>query len=376
MLSDPSTPVRYYVGLDVHRDTIYSCVYDASERRCCEQREIYVHKEKSLDRLVDSLRSKYGHFRCCYEASFSGTALYESLTQLGVDCAIIAPGSIPKRAGDRIKTDRRDARKLAKYFASGLLTECFVLDAELRAVRGLLRCREGLVTNLTRSKNQVIHFLHAQGHCYNSGRYWTKRFKAWINQVNLDQPYDEVTLRGYLDDVAYFQSRIEHIDKDILVASESFSLKKQVQILQGFRGIGLISAMHLMCEVGDFRRFDRPTSLMAYLGLVPSQRSSGNTIRPGSITKTGNAYARKVLVSAALKYRHTPRISVGLEERQKKCDASTIAVSQRAQKRCHKRFKHLIHWKPSKVVAVAVARELVGFLWEALQPHANESIET
>lgn len=132
MLSDPSlpTPVRYYVGLDVHRDTIYSCVYDASDRHCCEQREIYVHTEKSLDRLVDSLRSKYGHFRCCYEASFRGTALYDSLTQLGVDCAIIAPGSIVKRTGDRIKTDRRDARKLAQYFASGLLTECFVLDAE------------------------------------------------------------------------------------------------------------------------------------------------------------------------------------------------------------------------------------------------------
>lgn len=122
---------------------------------------------------MDYLRSTYGEFRCCYEASFSGTALYESLTQLGVDCAIIAPGSIPKRTGDRIKTDRRDARKLAEYFASGLLPECFVLDAELRAVRGVLRSREGLVTNLTRSKNQAIHFLHAQGHCYNPRRYWT-----------------------------------------------------------------------------------------------------------------------------------------------------------------------------------------------------------
>ncbi len=377
MLLDQSVspPVRYYVGLDVHRDTIYSSVYDADQKRSCAEWECYVHKENSLDLLVDTLRSEYGEFRCCYEASYSGTALYDSLTKLGVDCAIIAPGSIPRSMGDRIKTDRRDARKLAKYFASGLLTECFVLDAELRAVRGLLRSREGLVTNLTSSKNQVIHFLHAQGHCYNPGRYWTKRFKAWINKVNLDQPYDEITLRGYLNDVAYFQSRIEHIEKDILRASESFPLKKQVQILQGFRGIGLISAMHLMCEVGDFRRFDRPTSLMAYLGLVPSQRSSGNTIRTGSITKTGNAHARKVLVSAAIKYRFAPRISVGLEQRQKKCDASTIAISQRAQKRCHKRFTDLNQRKPFKVAAVAVARELVGFLWEALQPPSCESTD-
>lgn len=242
-------------------------------------------------------------------------------------------------------------------------------------MRGLLRYREGLVTKLTRSKNQVLHFLHAQGHCYTSGRYWTNRFKTWINQVRLDQPYDEVVLQGYIDDVTYLQSRIEQIEKEIMEASESFPLKKQVQILQGFRGIGLISAMHLMCEIGDFRRLNRPTNLMAHLGLVPSQRSSGNTIRTGSITKTGNAYARKVLVSAAMKYRYTPRISVGLEQRQKTCDASTIAIRQRAQKRCHKRFKHLLQWKPSKVVAVAVARELVGFLWEALQPHSNESTE-
>lgn len=318
-----------------------------------------------------SISSKYGAFRACYEASYSGTALYELLTELGVDCAIIAPGSIPRRQGDRIKTDRRDARKLAEYFAAGLLTECYVPDPELIAARGLVRSRSALMKNLHRSKMQVIHFLHARGHSYNEGSYWTQKFMVWVNQANLDQSNDEHVLRGDLADIAYLQARIQDVEQQIQSASELCRFQEQCQILQAFRGIGLLTAMQLLCEIGDFRRFETPNALMAYLGLVPSQRSSGNTIRTGSITKTGNAHARKALVGAAWKYTHNPRISIALAERQKRCSAQTVAISQRAQKRLHKRYLALSKRKSPKVTVVALARELVGFLWEAMQTPAQ-----
>ena len=364
-----STRPRYFVGLDVHRDTIVSCVYDSILRRVCDEREISTKTPKKLSHFVDVLRQSYGDFRCCYEASFSGTALYNTLAALGVDCAIIAPGSIPRRQGDRIKTDRRDARKLAEYFAAGLLTECFVPDAELIAARGLVRSRTSQVTNLHRSKMHVLHFLHARGHTYHGdGGYWTNKFMVWINTIQLDQPNDEHVLRGELADMTYTKARIQDLEQQIQIASASPRFQEQIQILQGFRGIGLITAMQLVCEIGDFRRFESPTALMAYLGLVPSQRSSGTTIRTGAITKTGNTHARKALVSAAWKYIHYPRISVSLAQRHQHCSAETIAISQRAQKRLFRRYKDLTGRKPPKVVVVALARELVGFLWEALQP--------
>ena len=370
MLSQPTASfsrTRYYIGLDVHRDTIAACVYDAELRRICDECEFSAQKPKRLCRFVESMRSRYGDFRCCYEASFCGTALYEALTAVGVDCAIIAPGSIPRRGGDRIKTDRRDARKLAEYIAAGLLTECFILDSELRSVRSLMRSREALIKNLHRSKMRAIHFLHARGHSYNAGGYWTQKFMAWINKVKLDQSHDEHVLRGHLADIAYIQSRIQEVEQQIQTASESLRFQEPIRILQGFRGIGQITATQLVCEIGDFRRFEKPTALMAYLGLVPSQRSSGNTIRSGFITKAGNTHARKALVSAAWKYIHCPRISASLRERQKHCGARTVAISQRAQKRLHKRYKALTKRKPPQVAVVALARELVGFLWEAVQ---------
>ncbi len=358
---------RYYVGLDVHRDTISACTYDADSGHVCDERTFSIKSPQNLAQFVDTIRSHYGDFRCCYEASYSATAVYEAMAALGVDCAIIAPSSIPRCSRDRIKTDRRDARKLAKYFATGLLTECFVPDQELISARSLVRRRTTQMKSLHRSKMQVIHFLHARGHTYNEGRYWTQRFMRWIAQVHLDQPYDEQILRGDLEDIAYTASRIRALEQQIQIASELPRFQEQVQILQGFRGIGSLTAMQLTCEIGDFRRFKHPTSLMAYLGLVPSQHSSGNTIRTGTITKTGNAHARKALVGAAWKYTSSPRTSVALSERQKQCSPKVLTISQRAQKRLYSRFVALNKRKSPKIAVVAITRELVGFLWEATQ---------
>ncbi len=247
------------------------------------------------------------------------------------------------------------------------MTECFVLDEELRAVRGLLRSREAQIKPLHQSKMRGIHFLHAHGHCYTTGSYWTKKFKTWIHQIEVERSHDEFVLRGHLNDIDDHQGRIQEIEQQVQTISESETFQQAVQILQGFRGIGLISAMQLVWKIGDVRRFESPTAWMAYLGFVPSQHSSGNTIRTGSITKTGNTHARKVLVSAAWKYTYAPRIRVALQERQKHCSAKVIAISQKTQTRLYKRSHARSKRKPPKVAVVAIARELVGFLWESLQ---------
>ena len=194
-------------------------------------------------------------------------------------------------------------------------------------MRSLMRSREALVKNLHRSKMQAIHFLHARRHSYNAGGYWTKKFIVWINKVKLDHPNDAQVLRGHLADIVHLQSRIQEVEQQIQTTSESSRFQEPIWILRGFRGIGRITAMQLVCEISDFRRFDKPTALMAYLGLVPSQRSPGNTIWSGSITKAGNTHARKALVSAAWKYIYRPRISVSLRERQKHCSARTVVIS-------------------------------------------------
>ncbi len=281
---------RYVAGLDVHRDTIAACVYDSGARHCCYEAEFSAHDPKKLRFFVKHVHTQYGKFRSCYEASSCEYVLYNALEELGVDCAVIAPGSIPRRSGDRIKTDRRDARKLAEYFAAGLLTECFIPDREVESARNLVRSRAGMMTNLHRAKMRAIFLLRSQGHTYTTGDYWTQKFMTWINKLELDQPNDDYVLRGYLTEIEFIETRIREVEQQIRQTAATSRFGESIQILQGFRGIGLISSMQLICEIVDFSRFERPTELMAWLGLIPSQRSSGNTIRHGSITKTGNTH--------------------------------------------------------------------------------------
>ena len=359
---------RFFTGLDVHRDTIAACVYDSETRRPCYETEFCAHTPNKLSRFVGDVHRKYGAFRACYEASSGGYVLHKDLKELGVDCAVIAPGSIPKRSGDRIKTDQRDARKLAEYFACGLLTECFIPDRKFESARGLVRSRTGLIQNLHRSKMRVIHLLRSRGQVYNSGGYWTKKFMVWINQVELSEPNDEHVLRGHLAEIDFIQSRIREVELQIRATSALPRFRESTQILLGFRGIGLMTAMQLICEIGDFSRFKSAPALMGYLGLIPSQHSSGSTTRYGGITKTGSPHARKALIGAAWKYIYSPRVSVSLRTRQQDCSARVVEISQRAQKRLYKQYLSLTKRRPPKVAVVALARELAGFLREAMQP--------
>ena len=290
-----------------------------------------------------------------------------AVPELDVDCTVIAPGSMPRRTGDRIKTDRRDAKMLAEYFAAGRLTACFVPDKEWEVARNLVRSRASLVAQVHRPKMHLLARLRKRGQVYRDGRPWTQKFARWLNRIQLEHENDEYVVRAGLNQIDFLQAQVRDVDQQIAATADGPRFRDGVRILQGFRGVALYTAMQLVCEMGDFRRFSSAKALMAYLGLVPSQRSSGASLRYGSITQTGNVHARKALGSAAWKYTHGPRVSVALKRRQAHGSVRTIAISLRAQKRLYQRFCHLRRSKAPKVAVTAIARELAGFLWEAMQ---------
>ena len=360
------TQKSVFVGLDVHRDTIAACVYDPASKAVCLEVELPSDDRAKLRKLMARIRGSIGEPRCCYEASSCGYTLYRTLTDDGVSCAVIAPSSIPRRSGDRVKTDRRDADKLARYYAAGLLTAVHVPDKALLAARTLVRRRVTLVEDLTRTKQRSVLLLQSRGHVYRAGKNWTQKFWRWLEGLALN-PVDACTLQSLLNQCQMLEAQIREIEQHIEEEAQKACYQRTVQVLQAFRGIGLFTAMQLTCEIGDIRRFAHPKALMAYLGLVPSEHSSGHRTRHGSITKAGNTHARKALVSAAWKYTHYPRRSQALHQRQRHCAAEVITISWKAQRRLHKRYRSLIQRKAPTKAIVALARELVGFLWEAMQ---------
>ncbi len=357
---------KIFVGLDVHRDTISVCAYDPQKHANCYALEISSHDPKRLRTVMENIRDKFGEPQCCYEASSCGYTLYRTLHDLGFACEVIAPSSVPRRPGDRVKTDRRDAAKLAQFYAAGLLTVIHVPDDALISERSVVRRRVSLTQDLTKVKQRLVLLLQSRGHVYRAGKNWTQKFWRWLNGLSLNDN-DAFTLGTLMAQIDTLNAQIRQVEDRIAEISKTSRYQRTVQELQGFRGIALFTAMQLACELGDIRRFAHPKSLMAYVGLVPSEHSSGSRTRPGPITKTGNAFARRALVSAAWKYTHPPRRSVALSRRQEHCTPAVIAISWRAQQRLHKRYQRLVHRKaPSKAI-VAVARELTGFLWEAMQ---------
>ena len=278
------------------------------------------------------MQTRFGAFSCSYEASSCGYVLYRSLKELEVDCSVITPGLMPRRSGDRIKTDRRDAKKLAEYFSASLLTACHVPDEQWEAAGHLVCSRAALVTDLHRPKMRVLSLLKSRGHVYHSGKKpWMKTFMQWLNAVPLEYDSDRHVLRTNLAQIEFMESQIREHDQQIAHMAEQPRFQTQVEILQGFRGIAVFTAMQLVCELGDIRRFGHPTAIMAYLGLVPSQRSSGATVRYGGITKTGNVHSRKALI---LLRRSRRRGGLGGSRRvdPQYIDAKQSASFQRSQK--------------------------------------------
>ena len=316
-------------------------------------------------KLVRKLAGKYDRLAFCYEAGPTGYGLYRQITGLGQACSVAAPSLIPKKPGDRVKTNRRDAVSLAKLLRAGELTAVWVPDEGHEAMRDLTRARETAVIDVRAKRQQVSAFLLRLGRHYPQKRTtWTKAHMNWLASQKFEYPQQRFVFEEMMLAVRQAQERLARLEEAIRGAVPEWSLAAVATALMAMRGIDVIAAATLLAEIGDLSRFRTPHELMAYLGLVPSEDSTGDTVRRGSITKAGNGRARRMLVECSWSYQHPPRVG---PHKQHKVDAAPPAVREiawKAQCRLHKRYRALIRRGKLKTVAItAVARELAGFIW-------------
>jgi transposase len=354
-----------FVGLDVHADTI--AVALAAQDGEARSLGIIPNREESIRKLVGKL-GPIEQLRFCYEAGPTGYALYWQLTQMGAQCKVVAPTLVPVKAGDRVKTDRRDALKLARHHRADELTAVWVPDAAHEALRDLVRAREAAKKDQLRARHRLSKFLLRHGRRPPVGiNSWTVKYLEWVQrEVHFTERAQEVTLLDYLHEVQHAAARIERLDQAIDEAAQSVPppMRAVIEALQALRGIAKISAVTVVAELGNVTRFTGARQLMAYGGIVASEDSSGERIRRGKITKTGNAHLRRVVVEAAWAYRHRPAIGATLRKRQEPVSEKVKEISWKAQQRLHARYMKLIlKGKNKGVVITAVARELLGFLW-------------
>ena len=358
-----------YVGLDVHKERIMIAVLPAGAATATRVDQV-ANEPKVLKRYFARL-AREGELRACYEASGAGYVLQRLLREWGYSCEVIAPSLIPQRAGHRRKHDRYDAKALARYYRSGELTPVRIpTEAEERA-RDLVRCRATFQRELLQARHYVLKFLTRRGLRYTERKcHWTRAHHRWLEglpRTGMLVDQDQVVFAEYLALLRYAEQRRDALDDQIETLALAPALATAVAWLSCFRGINRQAATVLATEIVDWRRFAKPTQLMAYLGLVPSEDSSDETERRGPITKAGNSHCRHVLVQAAWAYRHAPRVGTALAHRQRGQPAAVITQAWKAQHRLHKLYQHLAYRKRPQVAVVAVARELVGFLWAALR---------
>lgn len=353
-----------WVGLDVHKDTIAVC-WLRGDSQVEETREI-ANEERAIRTLFKRLAGE-GEVRACYEAGPCGYPVRRQLEQMGIACDVIAPAMIPRRPGDRIKTDSRDARKLARLYRAGELTPIRVPTEGEEAVRDLVRCREDLGEDVTRMRHRLSKFLLRHGRIWRVTRNWTERHWAWLRTQRFDDPAAQRTLDEYLAQLDFGVDRLRALDREIAAVAEKEPWKPMVGRLRCLRGIDTLSALTLLAEVQDFRRFRSPRELMNFVGLVPSIRASGSSEHRGPITKNGNAHVRRVLVEAAWHYRHRPMMAGRLRERSEGQSEAVRTEAMKAQHRLHHRYRRLVgRGKRPQVAVVAVARELAAFVWALL----------
>lgn len=353
-----------FVGLDVHARTITVAVAEPSGE--VRSLGVIANSIEAVRKLLKRL-GPAKQLRACYEAGPTGYALYWQLTQLGVRCEVIAPTLMPKKPGDRVKTDRRDAERLARSYRSGDLTAVWVPDAAHEALRDLVRAREAGKKDQLRARHRLGKFLLRQGRRAPEGiSAWTAKHMAWVVKQHFEEPAHEAVLGDYLHEVEQAGERIKRLESaiDTALASVPEHLRAVIEALQALRGIAKISAVSLVAEVGELTRFAQPTQLMGYSGTVASEHSSGSRIRRGGITKTGNAHLRRIVVEAAWAYRHRPACGKALKKRQQGVSNEVTRIAWKAQHRLHERYCRLMaRGKTKQQVVTALGRELLGFIW-------------
>jgi len=368
---------KLYMGLDVHKEKTVIAVAEADTQKDPEH---YGKCSSDISRLVSSIRKalkKYGVSKqeasICYEAGPCGFAIARHLLRMGYDVIVVAPSLIPTKKGDRVKTDKRDARKLARAHRSGDLTAVHIPDPADEVIRDLCRARTDAVDDSVRNRQRLLSFLLRNGHRYSGRSHWTEAHMRYLRELVLDDPVQKLILEEYLQAVDAGINRVAGIEDHMRTRMVDWERLPFVQALQGLKGFQFVSSMVIASELGDITRFAHPRQLMAYLGLVPSEDSSGNHRRQGPITKCGNSHARWMLVEVSDSYRYAPKVSKQLSVRQENLPRSVKELSWRAQKRLNKRYNRLamrrIH--PNKI-KVAIARELCSFIWELAHLMAKE----
>lgn len=365
MSSALSAGERYgmYVGLDVHKESIAVAVSYAGRGESSYWGEI-ANRAKSVKKLVERLSELAGGGRLlfCYEAGPCGYVLYRQLLSMGQSCeVVVAPKS------GRIKTDRRDALKLSRLLRAGELSTVWVPDEEQEAMRDFSRCRGDFKVQELKARQQLSGYVLRHGHHWPRGKTrWTQAYYRWLEGLAFSHPWQREVLGEYLEAVGRASERVKAVEKRLLTeVLPQWSLAPVVYSLVALRGIDQVAALTILSELGDLRRFESPTQLMGYLGLVPGEDSSGRRRRQGSITCAGNTHARRMLVESAWCYRFPARQTAHLKRKAKNASAEARAIGWRAQKRLCGRYRRLIEaGKNQKVVCVAIARELVGFIWD------------
>ncbi len=331
-----------YVGLDVHKDSITIAIAD--DGRDGEVR-VYGKIANDLDQIDKAMRkliSQNSELRCVYEAGPCGYTVYRHLINKGIDCVVIAPALIPKKSGDRVKTDRRDAKKLATLHRAGELTAVYVPDQEDEAIRDLVRTRGDIKNAVRKVKQQINAFLLRHGISYPGKSKWTKAHMNWLTTLKMAHPAQQIAFTEYMDALANGEARVVRINKQLESFCQTWRLRPVVEALQALRGISLLSAVTIIAELGDLTRFEKPGQLMAYLGLVPSEYSTGNSIKKGGITKSGNTHARKTLIESAQAYRLPARKSTAIRKRQEGLPDDVLDIAWNAQLRLCHRYRRLI----------------------------------
>jgi transposase len=324
--------------------------------------------KRDVRRMVRRILARApGRVMFCYEAGVCGFALQRQIEAAGAACEVIAPSLVPVQAGKRIKTDRRDARNLAKMFRAGMLTEVHPPTEEEESIRDLCRCREAAQRDLMRIRHQLSKFLFRRGWIYQAGTQWTQKHLDWIARIRFDRARDQWMLSAYSLELEHRQERVRSLTRAVEEAAANSPWREQIGWLRCFRGIDTLTAVTILSELHGVGRFDSPRQLMSYLGLTPSEDSSGDKDRKGSITKAGNRRVRRVLVEASWHQARAPRVSAALRKRREGQPAWVIEVADRAMKRLHDRYWRLVHrGKLPTTAATAVSRELCGFLWAVL----------
>lgn len=360
-----------FVGMDVHKETIDVAI--ATNRLNGKVRHFGQIRNRidTIDKMVARLKREAGTLKFVYEAGPCGFGLYRHLTRKQHECAVVAPSLIPKKPGDRVKTDRRDAIRLAQLYRSGDLTPVYVPEVDDEAIRDLSRAREDAMLDQKAARQRLKSFLLRHGIRYEGVANWNEAHLRWLTEVIMPTPAQQIVFQEYVNTVTERSQRMHQLEQMLKTQVKGWYFSPVVRALQAMRGMRFINAVTVVAELGDLTRFDNPRQLMCFLGLVPSQYSSGERTKLGPITKSGNRHARRNLIEAAWAYRYQAQVSREIQLRQENLPITIRQIAWKAQVRLCSRYRKLVaRGKNKNVVVVAIARELVAFIWD-IAHHVN-----